>query len=54
MTRKDFQETMKALEATRKKGLSSKAAAIKVLKDAGILNKNGDLKKKYRQPQQAA
>lgn len=38
MDKKEYNATMKILRASRKKALSSKAAARKFLKDAGVLH----------------
>lgn len=54
MTNKEHTQTLRALKATRKKGTASKAAAIKLLKEAGILTPKGNLKQKYRSSANAA
>lgn len=48
MTNKEFEKTLKAMKLAQKKTVASKAKAIATLMRAGIVDKNGDVKKPYR------
>lgn len=49
MTNKEFEKTLKAMKLAQKKTIASKAKAMATLKRAGIVDKNGEVKKPYRQ-----
>ncbi|EEQ93859.1 Hypothetical protein OINT_2001048 [Brucella intermedia LMG 3301] len=54
MTNKERTQTLQALRDTKKKATASKAAALKLLKEAGLLTPKGNLKMKYRESHKAA
>jgi hypothetical protein len=53
MTQHELNETKKALRATRKSATQSKRAALAYLKKLGIVDKDGELTKIYREDRAA-
>lgn len=53
MTDKDLQDTLAALERTRRDTTASRESALKYLQRLGMTDRNGKLTARYKQPAQA-